>query len=198
MARWLTPKWLICALLQAACPAAVPAQAAQFAAGQTAIQDGKVGAIGIAGRIDDGDELTFHAVATTHPNALVVLSGPGGKVAPALAIGWDIRDLGLRTLVPAGASCASACSLIWLAGTHRLLAADARIGFHALSVVHIGASSVETHEFDPELVRYLTGLGYALDVTATIVNTPSVSVHWRDAMELNANGIATQIYPTNN
>lgn len=53
-------------------------------------------------------------------------------------------------------------------------------------------ASAETHSFDPELVRYLTGLGYAADVTATIVNTPSVLVHWRDGFELNANGIAAE------
>lgn len=189
--RWLTPGWLMCFLLfQAAWLVAAPAQA-----GQVAIQDNKACAISVAGRIEDGDDLAFDVLATACPNALVVLSGPGGKVAPALAIGRNIRARGLRTLVPAGAACASACSLIWLAGTPRLLAADARIGFHALSALRPGAPAVETHAFDPELVRYLTGLGYALDVTATVVNTPSASVHWRDAIELNANGIATQPYP---
>lgn len=188
--QWPTPNWLTCAMLQVATLVAVPAQA-----GQVTIQDGRICAISIAGRIEDGDDLLFSSLASAYPHALVVLSGPGGKVVPALAIGREIRARGLRTLVPAEAVCASACSLIWLAGTPRLLGTDARIGFHALSTPRLGASPIETHAFDPELVRYLTELGYALDVTATIVNTPSVLVHWRDAIELNANGIATQAYP---
>lgn len=190
MTRWSTLGWLACALPQAAWLVAAPAQA-----GRIALQDGRSCAISVAGRIEDGDALAFDALATSCPNALVVLSGPGGKVVPALAIGRDIRARGLRTLVPAGAACASACSLIWLAGTQRLLATDARIGFHALSALRPGAPPAETHAFDAELVRYLTELGYAFDVTATIVNTPSVLVRWRDAIELNANGIATQATP---
>lgn len=180
----------LCAAAQLAFLAAAPAQA-----GQLAIQNGKPCAISVAGHIEDGDDKVFHDLAAACPNALVVLTGPGGLVAPALAIGREIHARGLRTLVPAGASCASACSLIWLAGMQRLLGTGARIGFHALSAARPGEAPAETHSSDPELVRTLTEFGYASDVTATIVNTPSVLVHWRDMIELNANGIATQPYP---
>jgi hypothetical protein len=149
----------------------------------------------IAGRIDRGDEVAFDHIVANVTNALVVLTGPGGNVAAALAIGQQVRARGWQTLVPAGSSCASACALIWLAGTQRMLGVNARIGFHAISVKNNEGSAVETHEIDPALVDYLMGLGYAFDVTATIVNTPSRMVRWRDGLELNANGIATESYP---
>ncbi len=189
-ACWLRLRWLTCAILPAALLSAVCAKATQIG-----VQCGKGCAINISGHIEDGDDRAFHELAAAQPNALVVLSGPGGKVVPALAMGMEIRARGLRTLILPGASCASACSFIWLGGTVRLLGKDARVGFHAMSAAHPGGTPAETHAFDTALIQYLTTLGYAYDVTATIVNTPSVLVHWRDAIELNANGIATQNYP---
>ena len=182
-------RWLIGAVM----PLAALVAGAQ--AGEVTYDGGKGGVISIGARIDAGDEAVFHGLAAANPTTLITVTGPGGKVGPALVIGREIRARGLRTLVPAGASCASACALIWLAGSQRLLGAEARIGFHALSAIRPGEAPVETHAFDGELIRYLTGLGYAMDVTATIVNTPSVLIHWREAIELNANGIATQPYP---
>ena len=196
MPLWMRPGWFLCTILQTVSLATGCARA-----GQIGVHCAAACVISVGGRIEDGDDRTFHDLAAARnltgaqPGALVALSGPGGKVAPALAIGREIRALGLRTLVPAGASCASACALIWLGGTQRSLGTDARIGFHALSAARAGAAPTETHEFDAGLVRYLTELGYAHDVTATIVNTPAILVHWRDAIELNANGIATQNDP---
>jgi hypothetical protein len=163
--------------------------------GQIAILEGTVPMIGIDGSIAAGDERIFQAMAQQVPAALVVLSGPGGSLGAAMAIGQEIRSRGWKTLVPARARCASACAVIWLAGTTRFLGPDARIGFHAISASHGGGAAAETHAFDGDLVDYLTRLGYALDVTATIVNTPSVLVRWLDLLELNANGIASRGYP---
>jgi hypothetical protein len=164
-------------------------------AGQIEIRDGPVPMVSIGGRIDRGDEVVFDHIVAHVTNALVVLTGPGGDVASALAIGQQVRARGWQTLVPAGSFCASACALIWLAGTQRMLGVNARIGFHAISVRNNEGTAVETHEIDPALVNYLMRLGYAFDVTATIVNTPSRMVRWLDGLELNANGIATASYP---
>jgi hypothetical protein len=151
-------------------------------------------AITFGGVITPGDEKKFHEILGTVTNPIVVLSGPGGGVAPALAIGQEIRNNGLTTLVPAATSCASACTFIWLAGERRLLGKGARIGFHAMSYARNGGYT-ETHDVDYGLRAYLLDLGYALDTTATIVNTPSALVRWLDAEELDANGITSEPYP---
>lgn len=183
--------WTIRIMVQLLClMAAMPAYA-----GQIAVLEGKVPAIGIGGKIEAGDEITFHELANLKPNALVVLTSPGGLVEPALTIGLEIRARGLQTLVPAGTSCASACSLIWLAGTKRMLGARAQVGFHAVSISRDGKVRVETHAFDPKLMHYLLALGYTGDATATIVNTPSAGIRWLDRIELNSNGFAAESYP---
>lgn len=175
--------------------AALLAGAADAATFQrTDIPDTKTPGILLSGVIRPGDQATFHALAETMPDAIVVTTGPGGSVGAALAIGTEIRERGWATLVPPGASCASACSLIWLAGARRMLADDGRIGFHAMSISRDGYVH-ETHQADIDLHRWLTGLGYSEDTTATIVNTPSALVRWLDRIELQANGIETDPYP---
>lgn len=141
-----------------------------------------------------GDELTFRNLIASAPGATVILSGPGGSVAAALAIGREIQERRLPTLVMPDTSCASACSLIWLAGQRRQLGRGARIGFHALSV-RSGGVRTQTHEFDPVLRRYLNELGLAADMTATIVNTSATGMRWMDSIELRANGVTTEAYP---
>lgn len=142
-----------------------------------------------------GDEHTFRDLLASAPGATVMLSGPGGSVAAALAIGREIQERRLATLVAPDTSCASACSFIWLAGQRRLLGRGARIGFHAISVRREDGSRTQTHEFDPVLRRYLNGLGLAADMTATIVNTNATGMRWMDPIELRANGVATEAYP---
>lgn len=180
---WTTLRVLQLAWLMAALPAS---------AGQISASDGKTPTIAISGTIEPGDEKTFHELASAMPNALVVLAGPGGRVGPALTIGMEIRARNMKTFVPAGGLCASSCALIWVAGTTRMLGADAHIGFHALSTLR---AHTETHEFDPVLMHYLLELGYAGDATATIVNTPSLGIRWLDKFELNSNGFAVEAYP---
>lgn len=151
-------------------------------------------AIVLSGVIVAGDEAVFHALAETTGKVTVVTTGPGGSVGAAIAIGSEIRRRGWSTLVPQDTRCASACSMIWLAGQTRLLAAGAQIGFHAMSQMRDGARK-EDHSEDFYLRQWLTDLGYAMDASATIVNTPADFVHWYDATELNANGIPTALYP---
>ena len=151
-------------------------------------------AIILSGIIVAGDETKFYALAQTSGRATVITTGPGGSVRAAIAIGTEIRIRGWSTLVPENARCASACSMIWLAGQTRRLATGAQIGFHAMSQIQNGERA-ENHEEDFVLRRWLSDLGYAMDTTATIVNTPASSIHWYDAGELRANGIPTELYP---
>lgn len=60
----------------------------------------------------------------------IVLKGPGGNLEAAFVMADFIIENKLSTVVPAGTDCASACSLIFLAGAHRTLEEGARLGFH--------------------------------------------------------------------
>jgi hypothetical protein len=155
--------------------------------------DGGKGVL-LTGPIQPGDQVAFRQVAATLSDATMVTTGPGGAVSAALAIGTEVYNRGWPTLVPANGMCASACSMIWLAGHRRMLGKNAQIGFHAMSMIQQGHWG-ETHEADNYFRNWLTQLGYAWDTTATIVNTHATSVRWYDMIELNANGIETHNYP---
>jgi hypothetical protein len=155
---------------------------------------GKGPAILLSGVIAPGDEAAFHELAASFEKATLITTGPGGNVAEAITIGTEIRNRGWSTLVPENTRCASACSMIWLAGQTRLLAAGAQIGFHAISRVQNGVRT-EDHDEDFYLRKWLFDLGYEIDVTETMVNTPADSMRWFDAIELRANGIPSEFYP---
>lgn len=60
----------------------------------------------------------------------IVLKGPGGNLEAAFTMADFIIEHKLATVVPENTDCASACSLIFLAGSKRTLEKGARLGFH--------------------------------------------------------------------
>ena len=60
----------------------------------------------------------------------IVLKGPGGDLEAAFAIADFIIEKKLSTVVPKNTECASACALIFLAGSKRTLEEGSRLGFH--------------------------------------------------------------------
>ena len=60
----------------------------------------------------------------------IVLKGPGGNLEAAFVMADFIIENNLATVVPKDTDCASACSLIFLAGSKRTLEEGARLGFH--------------------------------------------------------------------
>lgn len=61
----------------------------------------------------------------------VVLDSHGGRIFAARAIAKLVRENSLSTHVDG--TCASACTLIYIAGTRRSLGAEGRLGFHGYS-----------------------------------------------------------------
>jgi hypothetical protein len=120
---------LTSALTTAAC-LVMPLQA--FAAEITGIEiTPGFGLITVSGQIVAGDAQRFSAVARHYPGATVRLTSPGGELEPALAIGTQIAARRFATSVAPSLLCASACALIWLAGTPRIMSTDSLIVFHA-------------------------------------------------------------------
>jgi hypothetical protein len=80
---------------------------------------GQPDVIKVEGEIIVGDELTLAHLLLQSGDGLVMLDSPGGDLWPGLEIGRAIKLMGFDTLVPAGASCESACALAWLGGASR-------------------------------------------------------------------------------
>jgi hypothetical protein len=84
-------------------------------------------------------------------NALVVLDSYGGNVLGGMSIGLTIRDREFDTYVGKGATCASMCGGIWLAGHTRYAFPDSRIGFHQPSI----KDKRGNNRTDPRMVSFM-------------------------------------------
>ncbi len=117
-------------------------------------------AVELAGIIEPGDDAKLSAALATVPRPRSLrLSSLGGNVQAALAIGEAVRREGLGTEVPARGVCASACGLVWLAGTPRAMGQDAHVGLHAAYLRRNGVS-VETGAANALIGAYLGRLGF--------------------------------------
>jgi hypothetical protein len=94
--------------------------------------------ISLEGKFEPGDDRNFVNKVLGIERAVIVLESPGGTIDPALAIGRAIRLKGFDTVVLDGATCASACGLVWLAGSSRFMGENAKLGFHAVFVMEDG------------------------------------------------------------
>lgn len=89
-------------------------------------------AVLLDGRITSTSASDFkHAIGSIESLEVLVLASPGGSVAAALEIGHLVSQRGVTTLVPENEICASACSLIYLAGARRI--ALGALGVHQMS-----------------------------------------------------------------
>lgn len=146
---------LVAALAQAV--AAAPCGAAEV----RAVPSSAGGAVvELDGIIEPGDDAKLSAALATVPRPRSLrLSSLGGNVQAALAIGEAVRREGLGTDVPARSVCASACGLVWLAGTTRAMGQDAHVGLHAAYLRRNGVS-VETGAANALIGAYLGRLGF--------------------------------------
>jgi ATP-dependent protease ClpP protease subunit len=137
-----------------------------------------INVITLSGEIRSGDNTAFpSAVDLPLPGkpTVVMLDSPGGDVLAALAIGALIHDRGWLTGVGTRQTCASACALIWLAGSRRFASETAQIGFHgAYNVADHSASSVG----NALVGAYLNQLGLSLDAIAYITEAKADEMQW--------------------
>jgi hypothetical protein len=135
--------------------------------------------IRLSGMIEKGDATQFELAVDSVPlghRAVVMLNSPGGQVADAVVIGDSIRRHGFATLVD-NAVCSSACGLVWLAGTPRFTAGNARIGFHAAYVGH-GAAAQESGPGNALVGAYLNRLGLPDTAVTYLTSAPPDRMEW--------------------
>ncbi len=78
--------------------------------------------------IKSGDSFELRKAIRNHKIENIILTSPGGSVWEGLQMAGLIFDKKLRTYVPEGATCASACAFLLFAGNERLV--DGRLGVH--------------------------------------------------------------------
>lgn len=139
--------------------------------------DDDVVIITIVGEIGRGDAENFRREAAKHQNAIVALESDGGSTIEAIEIGEAIRLRGFSTLVLNGSQCVSACGLIWLAGTPRVLSESARVGFHATYSDEAG-QKLESGVGNALVGRYFTLLNLPMKAIVFATEASPHELNW--------------------
>jgi hypothetical protein len=148
----------------------------------------------ISGDIEAGDDVTFRALSLKYPSAVIALDSAGGAVLPAIEIGKMVRLQGYPTLVASGSVCASACALIWVAGSKRFLSADGRVGFHASYRTDSG-KPVETGLGNALVGRYLTLLNLPEKAVIFATMASPTEIEWLTTKNEQESGIDFDLLP---
>ncbi len=156
----------------------------------------EIGLVTLNGVIGPEDASAFASAIGSHQKAVVVLNSEGGAVLPALEMGKRLRIKGLATAVPQNALCASACALLWLAGSPRFMGQGAKIGFHAAYIRKNGAL-LENGTGNALIGAYLDQLGLRESAIAYVTNAPPEGMEWLDASTARAVGIDFQVLEQN-
>lgn len=131
----------------------------------------------------------FQAMLAAAPGVKVIrLESPGGHLQPALQVAAIIRERGFDTYV--GRFCASACTLPFLAGHHRWLAPDARLGFH-----QAWAPGFPPAEANALLRASYERLGLRQQIITRALQTPPAALWVPPADVLAAAGLTTGAPP---
>ena len=88
--------------------------------------------LSFSGAVEPGETVRLQQKMAEAPDAAaVVLNSPGGSLDEGIQLAVMIDELGLDTLVIAGASCESACSIAFMGGHRRIAQSGAVVGVHA-------------------------------------------------------------------
>lgn len=68
----------------------------------------------------------------------VILNSGGGRISEAVSVASILEPLGVKTYVPS--ACYSACVLIFLSGTERVVSPNGELGLHQVSIDRLGLS----------------------------------------------------------
>jgi hypothetical protein len=155
-------------------------------------EDGSA-SIFITGDIVQGDAARFEGIISAMPEkkAMVFLTSPGGLIVESIIIGEAIREHHFLTAAPG--ICASACGLIWLAGTQRIIGPDSRVGFHAVSM-GIGNASVSSNG-NAIVGAYLTNMGLSYTAVNYITSAPPAGITWLTTADAQRLGIEYWFMP---
>lgn len=136
------------------------------------------GVIAAAGEIRRGDDEKLHALVAALPGNTVLLgitlSSPGGNLGEGVRLATTIRNTGLAT--GAHGTCASACFLLFAAGTKRFVFGDARIGVHSASLN--GVETAGSQAVTTQMARKAADFGVPPTIIGKMVTTTAGGMAW--------------------
>ena len=149
-------------------------------------------ALRVSGSIEPGFSHQVQAALVAHPDTRVlIVRSRGGLLHEArlLAAVLNARGIAIR----ADGRCASACAVLWAATDARELTADARLGLHrskwSVRLPRVLRAMVERRN-DRANVRTFLDAGFSPALASHAAQTPSSSMYWVDAHDLQRERVA--------
>lgn len=118
---------------------------------------------------------------------VVRLNSSGGNLGHAMRAYDALRLASVDTVV--SGICASACSIIFLAGETRQVPANSKLGVHQWVSMNDAASEAETQLFAAEMIELLERAGVEENLFIKAAKTPPSSMYWLSQDELTAWGV---------
>lgn len=154
--------------------------------GPFSVENATAAIILLDGEITPRSALDFRRVLEAAPNArALALNSPGGDTTAALLVADDVHARSMRTLIPKGAECHSACAYVFLAGTER--SALGELGVHQVSGPEDDMASAQTAIAD--VIDFLVRFGTPPEVLSIMFRTPPDDMHVFSADEIARFGI---------
>lgn len=148
----------------------------------------------IEGDIQNGDEEKFRRLAAQlRTDDVVFLDSNGGSTITAIRIGEAIRLKGLATFVINNKKCNSACALIWLAGSPRIISRSAYVGFHA-TYINTSSGAQESGAGNALVGRYLTLLNLPERAIYFATSASPNTLNYLGSQNYQRTGIETQLF----
>jgi hypothetical protein len=142
-------------------------------------RQGDIRVVALDGKFEPKDDKRFLDFIIGFERAVIVLNSAGGRLEPAIEIGSTIRKRKFATLVHDGATCASACGLVWLAGVSRAMGPVAKLGFHGAHVVRDG-QPLHSDAGNSKVVAYLATLKLSSRVIRYVTERAPHDLNWLD------------------
>ncbi|WP_095590679.1 hypothetical protein [Actibacterium ureilyticum] len=153
-------------------------------------------ALHLRGAITPGDGARIAAELRQQSPAIVTLDSPGGSVTDALELGRTLREIGAETRLRDGAVCMSACPYVFVGGTTRRVAEDARFGVHQHS---FGESTIlpaflaveDIQRGQAGVLDHLDDMGIDLRIMGPAMSTPANEIYILTPEELSDWNVVT-------
>jgi hypothetical protein len=156
-----------------------------------ATKDGHI-VVSISGEITDGDTEAFKSAvkAANDAGKLVTsirLNSIGGNLLEGAKLSEAVRYAKVATNVGQGATCASACFLIFAAGETKFANYTAQIGVHGASD-QSGEETVQSGAATVSMARIAKDLGVPPAIIGRMVVTPPAQMVWLSPADLQSMG----------
>jgi hypothetical protein len=154
-------------------------------------KDGRI-ILQLVGEIDEGDTEAFRAAIKSANDAgklvaNVRLNSSGGNLLEGVKLAAAVKFAKMSTNVGHGATCASACFLVFAAGDSKFANYSAQIGVHGASD-QTGAETVQSGAATVSMARVAKELGVPSAIIGRMVVTPPSEMVWLSPTDLQSMG----------